>query len=159
MPRICTICTHPQRTEIETALVSRRPFRHIAEQFGVSTSALVRHHDEHLPEALSKATDAAVVANADTVLGHATMLRDRALSIMDRAEGTGDLKTALAAIRETRECVRLLGELAGKLQTAGTVNVILSAEWVQVQAVVLAALEPHPDARLAVAHALERIEQ
>jgi hypothetical protein len=37
------------------------------------------------------------------------------------------------------------------------VNVVLSAEWVSLQAVILSALEPHPDARQAVAAALEAV--
>ncbi len=58
MPRRCTICTHKSRAEIDKALVVRRPFRAIAGQHGVSKSALVRHHDDHLPAALVKAQDA-----------------------------------------------------------------------------------------------------
>ena len=61
---------------------------------------------------------------------------------------------ALAAIREARGCIELLGKLAGQLQTAPTINVIMSAEWQELQTLILAALEPYRDARLAVASAL-----
>jgi hypothetical protein len=43
MPRSCTICTHPQRTAIETALVAGDAFRIIAKRFGTSPAALFRH--------------------------------------------------------------------------------------------------------------------
>jgi hypothetical protein len=43
MPRSCTICTHPQRTAIETALMAGDAFRIIANRFGTSPAALFRH--------------------------------------------------------------------------------------------------------------------
>ncbi len=68
-----------------------------------------------------------------------------------------NLRTALGAIREARGCVELLGKLAGELQDAPTVNVFVSAEWLEVQTVILTALEPHADARFAVADALTNL--
>jgi hypothetical protein len=49
MPRSCTICTHPQRTAIETALGNGIPLRTIAAQWSVSKTALIRHK-RHLPK-------------------------------------------------------------------------------------------------------------
>ncbi len=157
MPRTCTICQHEKRDEIDAAMVARRPFRDIARQFGPSKDALVRHHDNHLPAELVKAKDAAEVAHADTILDQVQTLRDRALKILDTAEEGDDLRIALGAIREARACLELLGKLAGELQDAPTVNVFISAEWLEVQAVILTALEPHADARFAVADALTNL--
>ena len=154
MPRTCTVCRHAKRHEIDAALVERRPFRDIAGQHDVSKSALVRHFDDHLPAALVKAKEAIDTAHADTILGQVRDLRDRALTVLGTAEGAGDLRTALAAIREARGCLELLGKLAGELQDGASVNVFVSAEWLQVQAVILSALDPHIDAKLAVAAAL-----
>ena len=158
MPRTCTICTHESRADIDQALVERHPFRHIAAQFNVSTSALVRHSDDHLPASLLKAQAAREATQADALLAQVVDLRDKALGILEKAEASEDLRAAVSAIREARGCVELLARLAGELKDAPTVNLILSAEWLTVQAIVLTALEPHPDARLAVAHALGRIE-
>ncbi len=157
MPRTCTICRHAEREAIDSALVERQPFRHIAAQHKVSTSALVRHFDDHLPAALVEAKAAAEVAHADTILDQVQTLRDRALKILDTAEEGNDLRIALGAIREARGCLELLGKLAGELQDAPTVNVFVSAEWIEVQAVILGALEPHAEARFAVADALTRL--
>ena len=154
MPRTCTICTHDKRPDIDQALVERRPFRTIAAQHGVSKSALIRHHDDHLPASLLKAQAAREAADADALLAQVVDLRDKALGILEKAEASEDLRAAVSAIREARGCVELLARLAGELKDAPTVNLILSAEWLTVQANILTALEPHPDARLAVAHAL-----
>ncbi len=158
MPRRCTICTHESRAQIDQALVERRPFRTIAAQHGVSKSALIRHHDDHLPASLVKAQAAREAAQADALLAQVVDLRHKALAILGKAEAANELQPAIAAIREARACVELLGKLAGQLKDAPTINLVLSAEWLTVQATVLTALEPHPDARLAVAHALGRIE-
>ncbi len=158
MPRRCTICTHKSRAKIDQALVARRPFRDIAGQYGVSKSALVRHHDDHLPAALVKAQDATEAAQADALLAQVVDLRDKALDVLDTAQGSADLRAAIGAIREARGCVELLAKLAGQLKDAPTVNILVSSEWQGLQAVILQALEPHADARLAVAEALTAVE-
>ncbi len=158
MPRRCTVCTHDKRDDIDQALVARQPFRHIAAQHRVSTSALVRHHDDHIPAALVKAQEATEAAQADNLLAQVVDLRGRAISILDTAVATEDLRVALGAIREARGCLELLGKLAGQLQDGPTVNILVSAEWRGLQTVILKALEPHAAARLAVAEALATVE-
>ena len=131
-----------------------RAVRHIAAQHRVSTSALVRHSDDHIPADLTKAQAATEAAQADDLLAQVVDLCDKALGILSKAEASDDLRTAIAAIHEARGCVELLGKLAGQLRDAPTVNVFLTAEWREVQTAVLMALEAHPDARVALAAAL-----
>ena len=158
MPRVCTICTHKSRPKIDKALVVGEKFRNIAEQFHVSLAPLVRHRDDHLPAALVKAQNATEAAQADALLAQVVDLRDKALDVLDTAQGSADLRAAIGAIREARGCVELLAKLAGQLKDAPTVNLILMPEWRQLQAAILAALEPHAEARLAVASALSEVE-
>ncbi len=155
MPRKCTICHHPNRGAIDKALVRRQPFRHIAARFEVSTSALVRHSDDHLPATLLQAHKAADVAHADNILGEVLDLRDHALEILDKAEKVDDLRVACSAIREARGCLELLGKLAGQLHDSPTVNIFMSSEWQTIQIAILQALAPHPGARQAVVAALD----
>ncbi len=158
MTRVCTICTHKKRSDIDQALVARNPFRDIAGQYQVSKSALVRHHDDHLPAALVQAQAATEAAQADALLAQVVDLRDRALGILDTAQASDDLRAAVSAIREARGCVELLGKLAGQLKDAPIVNLVLMPEWLQLQAAILGALGPHREARLAVAAALADVE-
>ena len=154
MPRRCTVCGHKNRPAIDKALVARQPFRTIADQFGVSKTALLRHYDDHLPSSLVKAQEAKEVADADALLAQMISLRDEALDILEKAKSSDDLHTALNAIKVTQGCIELLGKLAGQLRDAPTINLVLMPEWQVVQANVLTALDPYPEARLAVAHAL-----
>jgi len=51
--------------------------------------------------------------------------------------------------------LRLVAEIAGKVQTQGTTTFLLSLEWVALRSRMLVALVPYPAARLALADALE----
>src|SRR3712207_2670343 len=102
MPRACTICQHAERPAINAALVANEPYRLIAERFGTSVAALTRHKAEHLPVSLAKAEEAKETALADDLLGQVKALRNKAISLLQKAEAAGDLRTALLGIREAR---------------------------------------------------------
>lgn len=54
MPR-CSICTNPQRAEIDKALVAGESLRDIAGRFGTSRTTLGRHKNDHLGEQIERA--------------------------------------------------------------------------------------------------------
>lgn len=159
MPPKCSVCTHPNRAEIDRALVAGEAFRKIAERSGTSSTALHRHKSEHLPKRLAKAAEAAEVADADDLLVQIKALRNRAISILQKAEQAGDYRTALMGIREARGCVETLLEVEGELDRRGTVNVIVSPQWVEIRATLIHALAAYPEARQAAAQALGAIEE
>jgi hypothetical protein len=156
--RRCTVCSHPDRPAIDQALVNRRPFRNIAQQVGVSVWALLRHHDAHLPEMLLKARAAEEVARADDLLEQVRALRSKSLALLGKAEAAGDLRTALAGVREARACVELLAEMVQALDRRPTMNVLLAPEWLSVRTVLLEALRGYPEARTAVVTRLAVLE-
>ncbi len=158
MPRVCSICTHSQRSEIERALVSGEAYRHIASRFDTSTAALQRHKADHLPGHVAKAQEAAQVADADDLLQQLKALRNRAIRILQKAETAGDYRTALAGIREARGCIETLLEVEGELDRRGVTNIIVNPEWVQIRTALIVALKPYPDAAQAVAGTLRVIE-
>ena len=154
MPRACSICTHEEAHMINVALVSREPYRAISRRFGVSKDALKRHSGEHIPKLLVEASRAVEVSNADDLLGRVEDLQGRTLAILEAAEQTGELRTALAAIREARGNLELVGRITKELGER-PVNVLISPEWLELRAVIIAALGPHPAARGAILRALE----
>jgi transposase-like protein len=157
MPRRCTVCDHPGRHGIDEALVSGAPYRSVAKRFGLSESAVYRHKTEHLPAHMLKAREVEETARADDLLEQVRNLQTHALVILERAEKSGDLRTALAAISQARGNLELLGKLAGELDERPVVNLNISSEWLELRTVIVGALEPHPAAHKAVLRALESV--
>ena len=158
MPRKCTVCEHEKVEEINRLLLEGVSLRDLAGRYSVSKTALHRHKESHLPAELTKAREAREIAKADSLLDQVTELRDKALSILDKAEQAGDLRTALQGVREAKGCLELLARLQGELQEQTTVNVLVNPQWITLRTVILEALDGYPEARQAVAQALREVE-
>jgi transposase-like protein len=154
--RVCTICSHEQRFAIEELLATRQStYRGIARKYGVSEDAVSRHVKAgHVSQLLALAADAERAAQADNLLDRIEALHRRTLAILEAVEDTDEHRTALAAIREARANLELIGEVTKELDRAGTINWEINVEWQEVKALILTALGPHPAAREAVFHAL-----
>jgi hypothetical protein len=156
MPRTCTVCGHPECEAIDRALVAGESTGKISGRYRtIDERALRRHRANHLPAALARAKEAEEVAVADDLLGQVRDLQERALAILDKAEGSGELRTALGAIREARSNLELLAKLLGELDDRPQINVLITPQWLELRTVIVTALEPHPEARGAVLRALE----
>lgn len=158
MPRTCTVCRHPERAIIDGALVAAEPFRVVARRTGLSDTALFRHKTNHIPLTLRIATQAVEVARADDLLGQVHDLRERAVTLLETAEDAGNLRVALQGIREVRSCIELLARLAGELDARAQRNIDTAPDWLELRAVITAALLPFPEATGAVVAALLRVE-
>lgn len=171
MTRTCTICKHPQKDDIDKALLGTDTFRYISGKYNVSVGALQRHKKEHLIHRLAevqKAKDIALKEFADKAVIEAreeidhsgsmlTQIQDlgqRALSLLDQAEESGDLRTALAGIKEARGCIELLAKIEGQLDDRPQINITLNSEWIVLRTTIISALQPYPAARQAVIDAL-----
>ena len=157
MGRVCTICSHEQRFAIEELLATRQStYRGIARKYGVSEDAVSRHVKAgHVSQLLAMAADAERAARADSLLDRIEALHSRTLAILEALEGTDEHGTALAAIREARRNLELIGEVTRELDRAGTINLELSVEWQEVKAVLVNTLASYPEAQQAVFNALE----
>lgn len=158
MPRICTVCSHDARAEIDKALAGGASNRSLASLYDVSEAAIRRHRTNHLPAKLIMAEKAGEVAEADALLAQVQSLQARTLSILEEAESTKQHRTALSAIREARSNLELLAKLLGELDDSPQVNLTISAAWIEVRTVLLEALSPYPEARSAVAGELLKLE-
>jgi hypothetical protein len=158
MPRACTVCVHADRPAIDQALVNGKGIRETSALFRVSEDALSRHKEGHIPETLARAAEAEEVARADGLLGQLATLQADARRIGGKAETAGDLRTALAGIRELVRIVELTAKMIGELDDRPQVNVLVAPEWLTVRAALLEALRPYPEARQAVARRLVTLE-
>jgi hypothetical protein len=153
MSRKCTVCSDPQRELVDDAIVGGVAYRRIAAHHDLAEASVRRHAAAHLPATLVRATEAAEVSRADILLSQADALRAEALNLLEEARNRGDLRTAVAAIGQARGVLELLARPAGELSDT-RVNVVVSAEWVEMRTLILDALEPFPEARAAVSGAL-----
>lgn len=155
MPRVCTICQHPQRAAIDHALVAGEALRDIAGRFGVSKSALERHKAEHLPDTLVRAQEAAEEAAALDVLQQLRAINQAALAVLRDARAAKDGDLALKAVDRILRQIELQAKLLGDLDERPVVNVLVTPEWVALRGRLLTALAPYPEARAALGDALQ----
>ncbi len=94
------------------------PKRQIAAAHGLTESSLGRHERAHLPAALVSAEGARAAASADAILGELMALEAKALELMECAQAEGDVRAAVVALKEARECVEFRFRIAAELGMA-----------------------------------------
>jgi hypothetical protein len=155
MPRLCTVCQHPQRHSIDKALVAGGNLREMSALYRVSEDALGRHKAEHLPVTLVKAQAATEVQQALDVLGQLRAINGAAFKVLTDARTAGDGELVLKAIDRVLKQIELQAKLLGELDDRPVVNVLLSPEWLALRGRIVAALRPHPAAFVALAEVLD----
>lgn len=156
MPRVCTICSHPERDAIEREVLAGRPFRTIAASFSLSRASLLRHcAGGHLSATLVQSARVGEITRADDLVARLIGLARETQAVLARARAAGDDELVLKAVARAEKQLELQARLIGELKEGTTINITLSAEWLSLQATIVAALDPWPEARLAVAAALE----
>ena len=152
---ICTVCDHPHLRAIDRALVMGKSVRDVATEYQLSRSAVGRHRKDHLAKKLQRAEQNSL-AEANRLVSMTWGVAARLRGLLDKAEGGGDLRTAVAAARELLHALENVGKLTGAVENNTTVNVLaVGGEAMQVlQMKILEALQPYPEARFAVAKML-----
>ncbi len=172
MGRRCTICYHPDRTSIDQALVSGQPYRAIAKQTGTSSSALFRHRENHLVEQIARAeaesraqgkaffeqqqaTKAGELRHAIDVVQQLKAINATCLEVLKQARSDRKPSLSLRAVDRIVRQIELQAKLLGQIQEGPTINVAVLPEWHSIRRLVADALQPYPEARVAVARALQ----
>jgi hypothetical protein len=88
MPRICTICRHPARQDIEADLRAGIPYRDVARRRNVSNHALWRHRVKHV--SLNTVTELATATKIRALLDQAATADPRRAPLRGRAYGEAD---------------------------------------------------------------------
>lgn len=164
MAQTCTVCRHDRREEIDIDVTRGLPLREIAQAYGVDHRAVDRHKKNHLSPALIATKKAQGGAHHRSLLERLESLAERCEGYLDDAEreygeaapSNRDMRLILAAARELRGALEVYGKATGELNDRPTtvVNVNTDPMIAQLQAIILGALEPYPEAAQAVAAAL-----
>ena len=164
MPQPCSICNHASRSQIEAAIVAGKSLRDIARQFQVSRDAVHRHKRNCLTTAIATVADEQQRVQAEqteqsgwNALKEMQWLHSEARKIYAGVWDEKDVKKrdprlALSALAEIRKQTELFSELLSGIEQTSEAK--LEQEYSLLRDVIFAALEPFPEARLAVARAL-----
>lgn len=172
----CQVCRHEERWRIELLRAGGASLDSLAQKFSVDRDAIWRHWQNHVTDE-AKATylvgpaDMATLAEkaaaeGDSVLDYLRMCRSTlvaqlaAMNEAGDARGAGYITGQLVKVLET--IARVTGEI-GDLARSVTINntnvaVVNHPQFASVQATMLRALAPFPDARTAVVAALRHLD-
>lgn len=131
MARQCSICTHPQRAEVEAAIASGTPYRAVARQYATSKDAIRRHADGCITEAVAAAKAAKQTETEKQGMTTLERLEDalrQTLGIVEKAQAGGDLRLALSGLDSVRKHLELSAKLLGELRAGGDVNVAVGVK-------------------------------
>jgi hypothetical protein len=171
----CTVCKHIDRLKIEEALKAGEAFRSVSRKSGLSRSALGRHIKQHTdirvlvtknsPESLvsvlntgPKATIAEkeIVASGgiSNIAGQVGNLYVKAVKLMNRAERAGNFAASVSANRQALSCLEVY------FKSSEALYAIKKREEAEeslttIRGAILDALADFPEAKIAVAQALE----
>ena len=173
MPRRCSVCLHPQLADIDRDLVVNRTFRSISDHYELSLSALKRHKVNHLPARLGKAQKASELERVNGLVEHQrevevqdtrqaidTVAQLKAinaacLEVLKEARSDGKHALSLRAVDRIVKQIELQARLLGDIQDGQQINIAVIPEWHGIRRLVADALQPYPEARVAVAKALQ----
>jgi hypothetical protein len=170
-PRRSTIIGHPDQARIERDLALGRPLQRIARKYGISKDAAWRHK-RHLPPQLKAALAAHALApgqdleqiritESEGLLANLAAQRARLLLSQDaalEAEQFGIVAQLASGIHRNLELVgKYLGEFA-QHSIHTTISLLVTPEYLELRSGLLRALQPHAEARQAVAAVLHGIE-
>lgn len=135
----CGGCTHPQRAELDAALVAGTSLRTVANRFGISTSAAHRHK-AHVAGSLVRVTPAAIIpgsngsapATAEDVLAGLQRLYQVCSDALVVASDSGNLLQLALASRELRGALEVMGKHIERLEArrgAPVVDIWSSKDW------------------------------
>lgn len=166
MARLCTICIHPKRREIDAAIVAHDSRAVIARRFHVVENAVRNHKEQHLSSALRAAINGRELQHSDNLISRLRELVAEAHAALVAAKDGDDWELVLKAVQRMEKQIELEARLLGTIDGGGagaattTVNVLVaSSEWAQLRAVILAALEPYPDALRALSNSLATMRE
>jgi hypothetical protein len=172
----CQVCRHEERARLELLKAGGASLDSLAIKFGVSRDAIHRHWRDHVsdemkagylagPGSLEELAERAA-KEGDSALDYLrlcrTVLTAQLTAMSEAGDGRG---AALVAGQLTRTCeaiARVTGELSELARSTTyniTNNLVLEPAWLRIQATLLQALAPYPEARAAVISALEQLDE
>jgi len=148
------VCQRPDRHAIDRAIIDGQPAPAIAALYRVSADAILRHKGSHIKPMVLQAQQHAAETRALDTLAQLKVINHTSLGVLKEAREARDGDLALKAVDRIHRQIELQAKLLGELDERPVVNLLIAPEWLALRGRLLAALQPYPDARLALAEAL-----
>jgi hypothetical protein len=170
----CVVCKHPERARIEMLRAGGVGFEALAAKFGVHRDQVWRHWHKHVsdetkaqylagPVQLHELAERAA-AEGLSLLDYLHVIRASLMALFSSSVEAKDAYRSSLVAGRLLECLREIGKLTGELVHAGAVTitqntlVLNSPAFASLQATIIEALAPFPEARRAVVEALRTRE-
>jgi hypothetical protein len=151
----CKSCNDPNHEEYDKDYFSGKINKsEYARLVGCSIPSVTRHIENHVPKDLVVATEARAVTKADDLLSQISYYETEARRYKEMAEADGNVDLALKAVDRALKCVEIYAKVRGIINDQPQVNILVNPQWIELKAVIVAALRPYPDALEAVRDAL-----
>ena len=166
----CHVCSHRERAAIDLALARGVSTYALAKRYGISDDSIGRHSRNHLPPQLRAKLIAGPDLDIDldqlretesqSLLANLVAVRHRLFASLDVAEEAGDGNMISRLAGQLHRNLEIVGKLLGDLGIGSTTvnNVLVLPAYIELRVGLVAALAPYPEARLAVAQVLHRLE-
>jgi hypothetical protein len=132
--RPCSICQHPERDEIEAALLAGQRVPAVSARYGVSGNSLRHHFHLHLSAQVAKGFDLRRIVAAKALAGRVELLLAETADILQDArtaekpvtcptcnaswgEPFGAIRDRVAAAAQVGKTLELVGRVSGQLST------------------------------------------
>jgi hypothetical protein len=171
----CIVCGHPDRALIEAARVVGCSLDTIAAKHSISRDAIFRHMKNHVDEATRadylagipmKDLAAKAAEEGVSVLQYFSIIRGVLMSQFQLAASVNDRNATATLAGRLTEVLRAIGSISGEMGNLAssitinnTTNILNSPIFATLQANMLHALAPFPDARAAVVAALRQMDE
>jgi hypothetical protein len=172
---VCSICKHEHRVLIESTRIAGASLDNISSKYNVSRDAVFRHMHAHVPEDLRAEYLSAVplkelavkaATEGISVLQNLSIVRSVLMNQLQLAASVNDRHGTSALAGRLNETLRTIGQLSGELgematrsiTVNGNINILNSPVLANLQANLLKALAPFPEARNAVIAALKAMD-
>lgn len=152
----CLVCRHKDRAKFERAwMLGEKTQVEISKEIGCSHTLVNRHMRNHLSGQSDKIREA-LDSGAVDVLEELTKLYRTCDGYMDNAQKAKDWQQAKAFLSEARQVLRVIAEVQGRIKSYNVeMNIYSNPQIMVLLEQIQIALEPWPEARLAVVKALE----
>ena len=161
---MCSLCRRVDVADINAAIASGRSFRDISRQFHVSKDVIFRHA-QHVPAKVAHAAQARQQAQSIDLLAKLDELETLCRTALGWTAKNQDARALFAGIGRLLDILTFYRELqvasvdiGGELERHDKLRRELAADRARLDRAIIESLTPFPEAHLALAEALDRLE-